>query len=311
MNYDFIQVIYFLQCGFMFLVLDIGGTSIKYALMDQKAVILKKGKEKTNNISSKEDFLDLIYSIYIQYKQVSGIALSVPGVVDTKNGIVEMIASYPFLKNVCLVDEVSKKCDGLKVTLENDARCAGLAEIWIGNASHVNDAVVIVFGTGIGSTVIKNRKIHQGFNKLSGEISTLITHYNYVTKELLTWSDIASVKSLCQKVEKLKRLKVGSVTGEMIFEWESQGDIIVKEILNEFYFDIAVQLYNIQYVYDPEVILIGGGISIQTRVLDGIKKALDQINQLKPQIVKVNINVCKFYNDANLIGALYYFLNKK
>lgn len=296
----------------MYLVFDIGGTAIKYAIMDKNIQIYNQGEFETKSLTSLEKFISALENVYRQSThQIDGIAMCGPGVIDAKNGIIEIITAYPYLQNVCLTDLVSKACDHIPVSLENDGKCAGLAEVWMGNAKHAKDAIVIVFGTGIGSAIIKDKKIHHGAHRLAGEISTIMHSYDYKTHQILTWSDVASTKALCQKTEIKKGLEKGSVTGRLLFSWADENDKEVLDILDEYYYDIAIQLYNLQYMYDPEIICIGGGISKQPRVLEGVKNAIETIYNDRSQIVKPKVDVCKFFNEANLIGALYYFLNRE
>ena len=81
---------------------------------------------------------------------------------------------------MCIKEVLSKRCDGINVSVENDGKSAALSEVWLGNAKNVNDAVVYVFGSGIGGAIVKDRKIHRGNRLIAGEVSNLITHY---TKE--------------------------------------------------------------------------------------------------------------------------------
>ena len=207
-----------------------------------------------------------------------------------------------------MTEEISKACDNIKVTIENDAKCAGLAETWLGNGKDYQDMVVVVLGTGIGGTIIKNKQIHHGRNLFAGEISTIIVNYDKENHKALTWSDIASTTALCKRVAKV--LNVDSIDGYHVFELANNQDERVLSVLKDFCLDIAVQLYNLQYIYDPEIILIGGGISKQPLLIKMINEAIDDINKQTNQLVIPQVNTCKFYNNANLIGALYHFFNK-
>lgn len=296
----------------MYLVFDIGGTAIKYAVMDNETTIHEQGEFESTPLTTLDKFIKAIENTYRHCShKIEGIAMCCPGVIDAKNGIIEIVVAYPYLNNICLTKLVSKACDNIPTSLENDGKCAGLAEVWKGNASHANDAIVIVFGTGIGSAIIKNKKIHHGKHRLAGEISTIISRYDKKEHEILTWSDTCSTKGLCKIVEKKKGLEPNTITGRIIFQLADEKDPEILEILEQYYYDIAIQLYNLQYMYDPEIICIGGGVSRQPRVLEGIKKAIEIIHEDRSQIVKPEVNVCKFFNEANLIGALYYFFNRE
>lgn len=160
----------------MYLVFDVGATFVKYAWMTGEGVIEEKGKIPTANKvgDGVEDFLESIGNIYDQYKcrgAIEGIAMGLPGQVDVENGIVYGGGGLRYMDDIPLGKLLSKRCDGLNVSLENDAKCTALAEVWLGNASEVQDACVVVFGTGIGGGVIKDRKVHRGNHLLAGEIS--------------------------------------------------------------------------------------------------------------------------------------------
>ena len=199
--------------------------------------------------------------------------------------------------------------DEVKVSLENDAKCAGLAEAWIGSAQAYDDAIIVVLGTGIGGAIIKNKQIHHGAHLFAGEISTLIVDYDKETNQVLTWSDIASTTALCKRAA--EALAVTSIDGRRVFELANNADEVVLEVLKNFCLDIAIQLYNLQYSYDPGVICIGGGISKQPLLIKLIKEAVEIIANETNQLLKPNVTTCKFYNEANLIGALSYFLSIK
>lgn len=294
----------------MYLVFDIGGTVIKYGLMEETGEIIKKFNFSAQEITSLEMFVAKIKEIYLNYQgKVEGIAFSSPGVIDAKAGIIKIIVAHPYLQGVCLTEEISKACDNLKVTVENDAKCAGLAETWIGNAKDNQDAIVVVLGTGIGGTIIKNKQIHHGKNLFAGEISTIIVAYDKETNKALTWSDIASTTALCKRCAKV--LNIESIDGYQIFELLNNNNPLIRQEMEDFCLDIAIQLYNLQYIYDPEVILIGGGISKQPALITMINEAVAKINQETNQLVVPNVTNCKFDNDANLIGALYHFFSQK
>lgn len=294
----------------MYLVFDIGGTAIKYCHMNDNGEIFDKHEISSKEIDSLEMFIDVLSGIYQQNSAViKGIALACPGVIDTSKGIIKIVVAYPYLQGVCLTKLLSQACDGKKVTLENDAKCAGLAEAWIGNAKEYQDAIMVIIGTGIGGAIIKDKQIHHGANLFAGEISTIILDFDLQTNQALTWSDVASTTALCKRVAKV--LNIDEIDGRRVFELANHNNQAVLKVLESFCLDIAKQLYNLQYIYDPGIICIGGGISKQPLLIKMIKEAIDLIGKSSNQLIKPNVSSCKFYNDANLIGALSYFLSLK
>lgn len=289
----------------MYLVFDIGGTAIKYCYFDTNGKMFDKNEFLSTTLTNLNLFISRLSEIYFKSDyQIDGIALSCPGIINSKKGVIEKITAYPFLKGVNLRDLLSKACNGVKVTIENDAKCAGIAEIYAGNIKGHKDAIVVVLGTGIGGCVIKNRKIHQGNNLFAGEFSTIIVGYDKDLHQILTWSDIASTLALCKRVANV--LKIKEIDGREIFELIKNNNQQVIEVFDSFCLDIAIQLYNLQSMYDPEVICIGGGISKQKILIEKIKKSLKRIQVQNHQLLMPNIINCKYYNDANLIGALYH-----
>lgn len=294
----------------MYLVFDIGGTAIKYCHMNENGEIFDKHEISSKEIDSLEMFIDVLSGIYQQNSDViKGIALACPGVIDASKGIIKIVVAYPYLQGVCLTKLLSQACDGKKVTLENDAKCAGLAEAWIGNAKEYQDAIMVIIGTGIGGAIIKDKQIHHGANLFAGEISTIILDFDLQTNQALTWSDVASTTALCKRVAKV--LNIDEIDGRRVFELANHNNQAVLKVLESFCLDIAKQLYNLQYIYDPGIICIGGGISKQPLLIKMIKEAIDLIGKSSNQLIKPNVSSCKFYNDANLIGALSYFLSLK
>lgn len=289
----------------MYLVFDIGGTVIKYCYFDINGKMFDKNEFLSAPLTNLSLFISKLSEIYFTSNyQIDSIALSCPGIINSKKGVIEKITAYPFLKGVNLRQLLSKACNGVKVTIENDAKCAGIAEMSVGNIKGHKDAIVIVLGTGIGGCVIKNHKIHQGNNLSAGEFSTIIVGYDKNSHQVLTWSDIASTLALCKRVANV--LKVEEINGREIFELIKNNNQQVIEVFDSFCLDIAIQLYNLQSIYDPEVICIGGGISKQKILIEKIRKFLKEIQLQNHQLLMPNVINCKYYNDANLIGALYH-----
>ena len=238
-----------------YVVIDIGGTSIKHALMTESGDILEKGSMKTegDNINLFIESIGKVVDSYKEKNEVFGLACSSPGAVDVKTGFIGGGSAIPCIHGPNIKELLEKRC-GLKVSIENDANCAGLAEGWLGSAKGVENYACIVIGTGIGGCIEKSE-----------------------------------------------------LDGKKVFEMAEDGDEEVNKEIESWYMDLARGIYNIQYIVDPEKIVIGGAISAR----DGFdKKINEKLALLKSDIATLDISVekCKFQNDSNLIGALYNFL---
>lgn len=316
----------------MYLVFDVGATYVKYAWMTAEGEIEEKGKIPTKNKPEDgvQDFVESLAGIYDRYKEkgiVEGIAMGLPGQIDVDNGIVYGGGGIRYMHNVELQRLMSQRCDNVRVSLENDGKCAALAEVWLGNAKDVNDACVLVFGTGIGGAIIKDRKIHRGKRMLAGEVSFIIDEmtredltrlgnieelsmYEAIEKVPFYWAAHGATGAVCYWLSRKKQLPLEEVTGEKIYQWIREGDREAAEIMEDMYFSIAKQCCNFFVSFDPEVILIGGGISAEPAFVEGIKRYVEQLKKLSIIYDEIKIDVCKYRNDSNLLGALYNFKQK-
>lgn len=293
-----------------YVALDIGGTFIKYALMEADASLLKKGKEPTPG--SWEAFLKTVDALIRRFgSEAEGICVSCPGLIDVNSGIVYHGGSLHFLHERNLKQELHKR-SGLPVEIENDAKCAGLAEAVLGNASHVRDSITIVLGTGIGGALVKDGKIIHGHHLMAGEFSWVIPNIDMSgetppRKQALLFHRV-STQSLIDKAAVRLNIPPKDITGELVYRWAEQGDGACREVIQEFYRGLAIQIANLQHIFDPEIFCIGGGISREPALLPEIRRHIDIVySEYGLVMAKPEVVLCKFKNDANLIGALCHY----
>ncbi|MEH7097825.1 ROK family protein [Neobacillus vireti] len=294
-----------------YMVFDIGGTYIKYAVMDETAKKLKSGKLMTPK-DGLEIFLQTLQRIVEQYSddfELQGIAVSSPGSVDVKTGFIGGASAIPYIHGVNMTG-IIKERTGLQTTIENDANCAALAEGWLGAAKGTDYYICIVIGTGIGGSIVLNQSILRGASLHGGEFGYMIMGAPFQEPLQGTWSLVASTNALVEEVKKGKLLGKGKLDGEEVFRLAEEGDSIAQECLTEFYKRLAIGIYNLKYALDPEKILIGGGISKRREVIDGINHELKGLRN-EISTLAIEVEACQFGNDANLIGALFHFLNDK
>ena len=285
------------------LTVDVGGTFIKYAVMSESAQIFERGKLPTP-LDSKQNFFNAIKNIYEKFS-VEGIALSMPGVIDSERGICVKSAALDFNSGCNISNELGEICK-CPVTIENDARCAALAEAKFGALSDVDAGFVMVFGTMIGGSLILNQKIYKGFNNSAGEISFLRAGHNQKI-----FSDVCSVPSLLKGYAQIKNLSTENVTGEEFFQAVNENESHAIKCLEKFTRRIAEKIFNIQMIIDVKKFAIGGGISEQKIFIDLIRENLKKVYAESPiEFNCVEVVPCKFLNDANLIGALVNFMSK-
>jgi len=288
---------------------DIGGTSVKYGILNESASILKKdsfpsdalkigGIGIINNIINKINEFKKIYKL-------SGVAISTHGMVDSNKGIVLHADDHliPRYSGLNIKSKVEKETE-LVCHIENDVNCAGLGELWYRKDIDSNNVSMLTIGTGIGSCLIYKGKLINGDSMCSGEIGKI--HIDGGIFE-----DIASTKALCHRIENRLGLSNNTVNGKLVFKMLEENNTICKEELDYMIDKLAIGISTMAYIYNPGTIILGGGIMARSDFFEPrLKKTLEKY--LNPMILsKTNIAYAHLKNDAGMIGALRNWLNKE
>ena len=295
-----------------YICIDIGGTSIKYGVLSEKGEIFIDGTVSTK-VTEKENFIlsdvkKLIRNILDEYRnyEIKGICISTAGVVNPEKGEIAYAGpTIPKYTGTKIKEELEKEFS-ISCEVENDVNCAGLGEYWRGAGKGSKSMVCLTIGTGIGGSVILDGKLLNGIGYTAGEIGYMDVNGSYI-------QNIASSKYLVEKVQKEKEEKEGitdAITGVDIFELAKKGDEICIAGINEIISNLAVGVRNIIYLLNPEVIVIGGGITAQKEYLE--EKIRKEVNDgmISDMFRKTRIELAQQGNQAGLLGALYNFLNK-
>lgn len=290
-----------------YLTFDVGGSSIKYALIKEDLTILEK-EDVPTPMDTLENFIETIGKIYDQYKdQIAGIAMSMPGIIDPDKGYQFTGGALRYIDKLNTVEVLKKRCP-TNITIGNDAKCAANAEIGFGNLQDIQDGAVIILGTGIGGCLIKEHKVHTGKHFSAGEVSFVKTNNLDSISWNHAWCNRNGIIGLLERTQEALDTDE-KFTGIEIFEMANNGNEKVIGAIDAFAREVATQLFNIHVIFDCEKIAIGGGISAQPLLLELINKNLDAIfDNLGFDVYHPEIVACKFRNDANLIGALYQHL---
>lgn len=276
----------------MLAVFDIGGTAVKHGLFNNEKLsqVAQFPTPKTFELLQEK-----MRQIITQSESViEGVAISAPGAVNVKARRIDGISAVPYLHHRPIYDELTAYL-GLPVTIENDANCAGICEIEIGAARHVQHAAFVVIGTGVGGALFIHRKLYQGAHLFGGELGFMRGSSQKILSENGT---------VVKAAKKYSKLKETEVNGQQLFALKENGDLLAQEILADMYQKIVEMLYNLQVSFDPEVVVIGGGISARPEVAEELatrlKKLLQQegIEEIMPEI-----KCCEYQNNANLLGT--------
>lgn len=294
-----------------YLVIDVGGTFTKYAVMDEECTVYLKSKTPTVQ-DSLEHFVDMLEQLYRENeKEVDGIALSSAGVIDSTTGFMYNGGSLFCISNINIVEILERKC-GVPVTVENDAKCAALAEVWRGSLAGCRNAATLICGTAVGGAVICDGRLIRGKRFMAGEFSYLLTESSDPMNPDWVFAETGGVPALIRMVAEKKRIPEEELDGERVFSMANCGDAEVMECIRSYSNRIAMQITNCQFIFDPDRIAVGGGISIQPLFIQMIREELKKLNSVYPHDMPVpEVVPCKFFNDSNLIGALYVHLKSK
>ena len=284
-----------------YLSIDIGGTTIKSARIDHSGNIMTKGRQLTPR--SRDGFLQALQTIIQENPVIVAVCVSVPGIVDPQTGNVQFTGVLSYMGNFELAQYLEKTTQ-LPVYVGNDANCATLAEQWLGNLVDVDNGAVITLGTSVGGGIVVNGKLLHGPHSRAGELSAIVTNRD---DPLIEQRTVGATTSAVRMVP-------DPADGQQAFQKISAHDPLAWEIFEEYCQRVAYLIVALQAVLDLEVVLIGGGISVQPILIEEIKNQFIKVQQadrrLMADITMPVIKAANFGNEANLLGALYGLLLK-
>ena len=298
--------------------IDIGGTTVKCGLFTVKGELLEKWEIPTrtenNGAAILPDVADTVLK-KIQEKglakeEIAGIGIGVPGPVNEQGevpGAVNLHWGY-----VNLAGDM-EKMTGLRVKAGNDANVAALGEMWKGGGAGCQSIVMVTLGTGVGGGIINNGKIVTGAHGAVGEIGHI-----HVTDDVECNCNCGNHGCLEQvtsatgitylanrrlkKDDRPSMLRGGEVNAKTVFDAVKAGDELAKEVAEEFGKYLGTALASVACVVDPEVFVIGGGVSKAGQIiLDYIKKYYAQYAFMTCK--QAGFALAKLGNDAGIYGA--------
>ena len=272
--------------------IDIGGTTVKMGLFDEKGDMLEKWEIVTRKENNGENILpDIVKSIKeknteksIETDDILGIGMGVPGPI-TEDGRVLKCANLGW-GIFSVADEMSKLTGVEKVKVGNDANVAALGEQWRGGGRGFDNIVMVTLGTGVGGGIIMDGKILTGENGAAGEIG----HITVNPKETLTcgcgckgcleqYSSATGVIRMAKerleasdKPSELRKFAADEIGGKEVFDAYKAGDELAAEAVNEFAIYLGMGLGNVASVVDTQAFVIGGGLSKNGPVVIDIVK---------------------------------------
>lgn len=289
-----------------YLSIDIGGTAIKSALIDHSGNIFEKKHLPTPH--QEEEFLGALFQIINRHlTQIAAICISVPGIVNPHLGRVWFTGALGFMGQIDLASYLEKRVHR-PVYVGNDANCATLAEMWLGNLNGIQNGAVITLGTSVGGGIVINDQLIHGPHFQAGELSAMIIDHDAPQLHYSTMGATTSAVKMIEAITTVCHLP-DKTDGRQAFAKIKQHDPAAWPIFTSFCHRIAVLMLNMQTVVDLDRILIGGGISAQPILITEIKHQFNYLQagdyRLRDDLTMPEIMPAKFGNEANLLGALY------
>lgn len=293
--------------------IDVGGTHIGLGLVDDKYnLVLKEEKdyearEEDMTKIVKDTIIFLINKIFskknINISDIEHIGIAFPGTVS--NGIV-IKAENLGIENFNIVEEL-KEHFNTNISLENDAKCAAVAEKKVGGLQKYDDAIFVIVGTGVGGAVFLNGELLRPKRFSGFEVGHMVIYKhgkpcNCGRKGC--FEVYASMRRVKQEI--INEFNLGNLDGKAIkqFMIENKGNERLDKIIERYIGDLATGLSNLINIFEPQVISIGGSFGhyediLLPKLIERINKKIELYN--KTEIPKIIIAELK--NDAGIIGA--------
>lgn len=309
---------------------DLGGTNIAAGIVNSDYKIVAKGSVPTNvsGRSAEEIIKDmgalcqkLVDDAGLTFNDIEYVGIASPGAIDPVKGVVVYANNLPFAA-FPIADTLKKFIPVKKVLVENDANAAAKGEAVAGAAKGVADAVMITLGTGVGGGIIIDHKVYSGFNYAGAELGHIVIEHNgrqCSCGRKGCWEAYSSATGLINMTkEKLAECKEkgiptlmtefveteGKVSGKTAFACMKKGDAPAKEVVDMYISYLACGLSNIINIFQPEILVIGGGICNEKNYLtDPLKAIIKEETYGNEGIKPTELKIAELGNDAGIIGA--------
>ena len=283
------------------LAFDIGGTEIKYALCDESFNLTEKKSIPTNAHEGGKRIIERVIEIIKSCDGIDRVGISTAGQVDSVKGEIvfatDTIPGYTGVK----IKELVQKETGIPTAVENDVNSAALGEAIFGAGRGEKSFICLTYGTGIGGAIYLDGKLFTGNSFSAGEFGHIVTHQGgrkCTCGGEGCYEAYASTTALVNDVNE----KLGlSLNGREIFERFDDPEI--KAIIDLWIDEIVTGLKSLVYIFNPSLIIAGGGIMNEEYITKEINARLQ--SQLMNSFKKLRVVKAQMGNDANKLGAAY------
>ncbi len=298
--------------GYVVIGADLGGTKLYGAASDLGGNILDEISMDHHNSFGEECYgllvgmIDhLLTSSKIEGKRVRGIGVGAPGITLHKEGIVTWAYTLRW-QNFPLKSRLAERYT-LPITVDNDVNLAALGELWFGEGLNCRNMILVNIGTGIGAGIIIDGSLYRGINEASGEVGSMVPGKEFLGKSYKDFGALESISSgtgIADRARK-SRSRDEQLRAEDIFEAARKDQKWAVEIIDGAVEYLAIAIANLAVLFDPELIVLGGGLTRSADMLvEPILKLLDGLIPTPPRLV-----VSKLGTRATVMGAVTHVLH--
>ncbi|MCM0582752.1 ROK family glucokinase [Weissella diestrammenae] len=305
---------------------DLGGTTIKFAILTAEGEIQQKWSIRTNVLDNGSHIVpDIVESINhhldlydLPKERIIGIGMGTPGTVDFEKGTVRAAYNLNWRETPVEVKQLIEEGTGLPLAIDNDANSAALGEQWRGAGENAKEVIFITLGTGVGGGIINEGKLLHGAIGTAGEIGHVIvepdgylcTCGNHGCLEQYTSATgvVHLAQDLAEEYAGNSKLKSmiddgDEVTSKIVFDLAKQDDFLANEVVNKVAYYLGYAAANLANVFNPSSIVIGGGVSAAGNFL--ITRVQKNFKQFAFPPVKetTDVKLAVLGNDAGAYGA--------
>lgn len=308
----------------LYIGVDLGGTGIKVGVVDENGAILAKGSTPTMKERPYQEIIRDIAALCekvakqakVGMDEIAAIGVGVPGICDPKTGVIPFCTNLGW-HDVPFVGEMHKYLPH-KVIVDNDATVAGYAESIAGVSRGTQSSVFITLGTGVGGGIVINGRPYSGAHGIGSEIGHMIIRMD---GELCTCGNkgcferYASATAIIREAKRAVENHPESailarcggdperINAKIVIDCAKEGDATAKQVFDGYVKGLAHGIISIINTLDPEIIVLGGGVSMAgDYLLDAVRVAVEPLIFFKT-MPHANIELARLGADAGIIGA--------
>lgn len=304
--------------------IDLGGTNIAAGLVNEEGKLVYT--ESTPTLSQRPadeiigDMAKLVESLLekhqIEKSAIHSVGVGVPGVADEKEGTVIYCVNLGWYDQP--LKKPLEKALGLPVYIDNDATVAGVAEYQAGKMQGYENGIFITLGTGVGGGIISNGKVLSGSHGIGSEIGHMIVGENFYDCNCGKNGCLETFASATAMIKYARHLlehghqstlsealagKYEGLSAKLIIDHAKAGDEVANQVVDRMVKYLAIGIFNLTNILDPEIYVIGGGVSKAGDFLLEKLRALVEENKLFKTLPLGKIEIAALENDAGIIGA--------